>query len=286
MCGPSGAGKTSLVLAGLLPALLRRSSEGREPALGLATAARHCAGHIARSGRSKTCIRPLPPHGDAAPTAVPPLRRKPLHQAHNAEASIARLRAAGVGELFLAVDQFEDLFEGGLHPETQQALATFLTRVKELGVKIVATITSAAMRHLVSVPQLADMFGVEGIFALEPRHDAKFLQAIVSGPALAANLRFENGLDAELITAASRGSQDILPLLELLLTELFERRDKAAGELRWSDYNAGWWPGWRGQFARRSGFCRIDAGATTIRAEDRLAPFHVRGRRDARPRPG
>lgn len=237
VCGPSGAGKSSLVLAGLLPALLRRSSEGRSLRWGLLRPR-----DIARDTSPEREIENLHTalavawrRGADGGTAAP---AEALHKAHNAEALIARLCAAGVGELFLAVDQFEDLFEGGLHPETQRALATFLTRAKELGVKIVATITSVAMRHLVSVPQLADMFGVEGIFALEPRHDAKFLQAIVSGPASAANLRFENGLDAELIAAASRGGQDILPLLELLLTELFERRDKAAGELRWSDYNA------------------------------------------------
>jgi hypothetical protein len=235
--GPSGAGKSSLVLAGLLPALLRRSAKGVSLRWGLL--------------RPRD-IRPDPSPERELDLLLAALAASWLHASEggldiladeilpnfDATAFTKRLRAGGASEALWVVDQFEDLFESGLHPETIQALTDFLAQVSSQGVNIVATIANAALGRLNGYPQLADLFGVEGVFALEPRHDAKFLHAVVGGPAAAANLRFEQGLDAELIAAASHGGPDVLPLLELLLTELFERRDQATRELRWSDYHA------------------------------------------------
>ena len=233
--GPSGAGKSSLVLAGLLPALLRRSSQGQSLRWGLLrprdirpdrspeTELQHLRATLAASSR----------HGDEGGLDAPPDEILPDL---DASVFVERIGAAGASEILLVVDQLEDLFESGLHAETIRALGDFLVRASARGVRIVATMTNAALRNLDEQPALSDLFGVEGVFALEPRYDAKFLQAVVAGPAAAANLHFEKGLDAELIAAASHGGPDVLPLLELLLTELFERRDQETRELRWSDY--------------------------------------------------
>ncbi|TPN37997.1 ATP-binding protein [Mesorhizobium sp. B2-3-3] len=235
--GPSGAGKSSLVLAGLLPALLRRSTQGQSLRWGLLRP-RDIRPNPA-PGRELDLLRATLAASwrhesegglDARVDEIPP--------ALDAAAFTMRLRAAGASEALWVVDQFEDVFDNGLYPETIEALTDFLAQANSHGVKIVATITNAALARLNGFPRLADLFGVEGVFALEPRHDAKFLQAITGGPAAAANLSFEQGLDAELIAAASHGGPDVLPLLELLLTELFERRDQATRELRWSDYRA------------------------------------------------
>jgi len=235
--GPSGAGKSSLVLAGLLPALLRRSAQGQSLRWAL--------------------LRPRDIRSDESPERELEALRAALAASwrHGGEGAVdapedeilpkldasgfaEKLGAHGAGQSLWVVDQLEEVFESGLHPQTIHALAEFLAAVHRQGVMIVATLASAARRALDDAPALAKIFGVEGVFALEPRHDAKFLQAVVSGPASAANLRFETGLDAELIAAASHGGADVLPLLELLLTELFERRDQARRELRWADYRA------------------------------------------------
>lgn len=235
--GPSGAGKSSLVLAGLLPALLRRSSEGQRLRWAL--------------------LRPRDIRPDASPerelealrAALAASRGQggegDLHTSTNeilpkldASGLLKRLRANGASQLLWIIDQLEELFESGLHPATIRAMADFLAEANRQGVKIVATLASSAKHILDDSQPLASIFGIEGVFVLEARHDAKFLQAVITGPAAAANLHFEKGLDAELITAASHGGPDVLPLLELLLTELFERRDQAMRELRWDDYRA------------------------------------------------
>ncbi len=234
--GPSGAGKSSLTLAGLIPALLRRSGEGGAVRWALirprefrADAAIERELDSLRAALASSWLHEGEGGLDAGAEALLP--------DFDADAFAARLSAVG-GEWIWVLDQLDELFDGGLRPATIEALAKFLAEAKVRGVKIVATITNSGMRLLNAQPTLASLFGIEGVYELEPRHDAKFLQAVVGGPAAAANLRFENGLDAELITAASHGGPDVLPLLELLLTELFERRDRATRELRWSDYRS------------------------------------------------
>ena len=236
VCGPSGAGKSSLVLAGVLPALLRRESnaggvrwgllrprdivvdadQSREQGA-LAQAFAAAWGHNEEGGLGATAK-----DGSAPPLAAP--------------AFMAWLGELGATRPVLVVDQLEELFDSRLHPATAEAFADFLAELARAGVKVLATITKAAIADLSQRQKLAACFGLEGQFVLEPRHDATLLDAAIRAPAAAAGLRFEPGLEAELVASASHGGADILPLLELLLTELYERRDLATRELRWSDY--------------------------------------------------
>ena len=236
--GPSGAGKSSLVLAGVMPALLRREAGGDGVRWGL--------------------FRPRDIIARADPAAEQEALLRALAAAwcHEEEGGLGKAAADGAPRLadpgsfanwvkeyggkrpVWVIDQLEELFDARLHPATVETLAGFLADVNRCGMILLATITNAALGALAHLPPLAACFAVEGQYLLEPRHDASLLASVITAPAAAAGLGFEAGLEAELLTAASHGGVDVLPLLELLLTELYERRDPATRQLRFADYNA------------------------------------------------
>jgi len=231
--GPSGAGKSSVVLAGVLPGLLRRRADSLHWGL--------LRPHdIERDGDVGTehanMVRALIDawrHDEEGGAGSVPVDG-PLPQ--SATALIEWLRARGGAQSLLVIDQLEDLFESRLHPATVEALAEFLAELNQDSVKLIATMTNAALPALAQIPALANCFRIEGQYVLEPRHDAAMLETVIRAPAAAAGLSYETGLEAALVGSASHGGTDVLPLLELLLTELYERRDRATNELRVADY--------------------------------------------------
>jgi len=242
--GPSGAGKSSLILAGVLPALMRRGAGGlagdrfrwgllqarsveadidpNRELQSLATAllgawAHGQAGSLPESGRPAAADADLEP-----------------------EAQLARLQAwAGTTEpprFVLVLDQLEQWFDGRLQPATVAALASLASGLVRRGVWLIGGVTSAAAGRLMENQAFAGAFGVEGRFVLDQRLDPARLQAVIDEPAKAARLQFETGLEAQIFSAASHGGTDVLPLLELLLTELYERRDPVARRLKLASY--------------------------------------------------
>ena len=234
--GPSGAGKSSLALAGVMPALLRREAGGDKVRWGLFRP-RDVAAEVDLGREREALVRALAAAwchdeegglGAAAVGGAPPDL--------DAQAFAAWVGDYGAERAVWVIDQLEDLFDARLHPATVEALAQFLAEANRRGMILLATITNAAMAEFAMLPHLAACFGIEGQYVLEPRHDATLLEAVIQAPAAAAGLRFETGLDAELLIAASHGGVDVLPLLELVLTELYERSDPAGRELRFVDY--------------------------------------------------
>lgn len=228
--GPSGAGKSSLVLAGVLPALLR-SAGGEQMRWGLLRPrdiaaqpdAPACAVRLAFAHDEQGGL------GADLGTDAPPL---------DADAFVAWLNMKGARRPVLVIDQLEELCDPLLSAVAVDALVAFLADINRRGVVLIATITNAALPEFSMLAPLAASFGIEGQYVLEPRHDPTLLEAVIGAPAAAAGLRFETGLQAELVAAASHGGADVLPLLELLLTELYDRRDPASRELRLADYRA------------------------------------------------
>ena len=241
--GPSGSGKSSLVLAGVTPALLRRGAEGR-PAGGLVWGLLRPGGVRADvdAGRELDDLAAAAQgawlHDD--PQALSP-RPALGREALDADRLMAWL-TQGAGRappgLVLVVDQLEQWFDAALQPATILTLTNLLAGLAERGVTVIATGTPACAAALADHPALAAAFGVEGRYPLARELDAARMEAVIRGPANAARLHFEPGLDAEIFAAASQGGADVLPLLELLLTELYERRDETRNLLRLSDYRA------------------------------------------------
>lgn len=235
--GPSGAGKSSLVLAGVLPALLRREAGGDGTRWGLLRPRDIVAKpdpERERDSLAQVVARAWCHDDEGGLGAAAQPSASPLEVNHLG----AWLREWGAARPILVIDQLEELFDRRLHSATVDALAQFVADATHHGIQLIATITNAALPALARVPALSACFSIEGQYVLEPRHDAALLEAVIRAPAAAAGLRFEPGLEAELLASASHGGADVLPLLELLLTELYERRDAATREMRLADYRA------------------------------------------------
>lgn len=243
--GASGAGKSSLVLAGVLPALLRRGVPGvLGDTLRWGLLRPHVVTADADPDREREALaeafRAAWLHGEQG-GLTPPRQPAPASADRlDASALLSWLgEAAGSGAVgfVLVLDQMEQWFDGRLQPPTAAALASLVVDLAARGVWVLATATKTADAGLAH-PALAAAFGVEGRYQLAAQLGPARLEAIIQGPAKAARLAFEPGLDAELFAAAGHGGSDVLPLLELLLTELYERRDRSSNVLRMSDYRA------------------------------------------------
>jgi hypothetical protein len=235
--GPSGAGKSSLVLAGVMPALLRRDGCVRWGLL----RPRDIAAYADEAGECEALGRALMSawrHDEQGGLGTAAADDMPAATGLDAGAVAAWLKDSGARTPVLLIDQLEELFEARLQASTVEALARFLADLNGRGVALIATITNAALPELMKLPALAACIGVEGQYVLDAGPAPTLIEAVISAPAAAAGLRFETGLQAELIASASHGGTDVLPLLELLLTELYDRRDPATRELRLSDYRA------------------------------------------------
>ncbi len=231
--GPSGSGKSSLVQAGVIPALLRRGApDGIDTRWGILRS-RMVAADVdpARELASlEAALRACWQHGEEGGLSRGAGSFTDWLEDRSTEATRTRC--------VLVLDQMEEWLQGPLQAGTVRHLAQSLVELAGRGVWLVGTLTSAAHSQLQQYPELAAIFGIEGQYALAPQHSAISLKAVIDEPARAAGLHFEPGLDAELFAAASHGGADVLPLLELLLTELYERRDPSLNELRFEAYRA------------------------------------------------
>ena len=231
--GTSGSGKSSLVQAGVIPALLRRGGpEGIDTRWGILRP-RMVAADIdpAREIASlEAAMSACWQHGEEGGLSPGAGSFMEWLEARSIEATRTRC--------VLVLDQMEEWLQGPLQAATVRHLAQSLAELAGRGVWLIGTLTSAAYSQLQQSPELAAIFGIEGQYALTPQNSAVGLKAAIDEPARAAGLCFEPGLDAELFAAASHGGADVLPLLELLLTELYERRDPSLNELRFEAYRA------------------------------------------------
>ena len=240
--GPSGSGKSSLVLAGLLPALLRRAGTGATPApgtpWGLLRPSWVAADHDAQRELAGLVTALLNCWRDAAGVALqsPGAGGSDTIEPNVLIAHWQKQSADQPVRPVLVLDQLEGWLRSPLQPQTLAHLWCWLEHALCAGFTLIATLADTGHDLFREHAALGAMFGPEGEFRLEPLRRAEALQAIILEPARTAKLRFEPGLEAEIFAAACRGGADVLPLLELLLTVLYERREPARNELRTSDY--------------------------------------------------
>jgi DNA-binding winged helix-turn-helix (wHTH) protein len=246
LLGPSGAGKTSLVQAGLIPAL--KAGAGINPAdAGLAISDHvqlDCA-DMGQAGLLETLAsvlldaeidgRLLFENTSAAALADYMTRDLPglIEQLQKRLAAI---------RLAVFIDRFEAIFR--LPHAGEQERAAFINVLDQLarcgGVLLVLACRNDFYPHLTAYPALMGMKLRGGHFDLTPPGSADIAQ-IIRHPAQVAQLRYTvdehgEGLDELLISAARSGS-DTLPLLQYCLQELFRQRG-AGGELSHTAYRA------------------------------------------------
>lgn len=208
--GDSGAGKSSLIRAGVLP-LLTRAQAGGVPWRSV----------VVRPGR-----QPLDALADALATGEADARtlRRLLCHGHASAAELARLLDIHDGRpLCLVIDQFEELFESTAEDDGLQALriAQFLSAVAAPspmpGFWVVLTMRSEYLGRCASVPGLAELVG-ENQYLL-PRMGREDLLRAVREPASLYGGEVTPGFAAWLVDRTA-GNPDQLPLVQHALAYL------------------------------------------------------------------
>ncbi|MGV9963650.1 nSTAND1 domain-containing NTPase, partial [Streptomyces olivaceus] len=217
LLGPSGSGKSSLVQAGVLPAL----AQGRLPG----------------SDRWRPVLtRP----GPNLPGA---LTRAGLPQNENENGDAADVRTV------LVVDQFEELLAPSAGPGTLQALARITAAIRsDAALSVVLVMRDDFYSRLSALaPDLLDtVLQAKGVLNVPATLSTADLDAIVTGPAHDLDTTFDPGLAEQIIAdvlalsprpdGVHSAPVTVLPLLEVALTRLWERRLDHDGRLTHDAY--------------------------------------------------
>jgi serine/threonine protein kinase/DNA-binding SARP family transcriptional activator/WD40 repeat protein len=224
--GPSGGGKSSLVLAGVLPALRAGGVEGSE---------NWVSAHVVPGGHPfdelATALAALSsdPPTDLARELAAPDARGLLRVAQ-------RLSRELDTELLVIVDQLEELFTLLASDETRERFVLALTEAAAdpaSRIRIVLTLRADFFHEALSLPVLGAIVSSANL-ALAPLDPEATHEAIVE-PAARAGLELEPGL-AERIIADLAGQPGSLPLLQFTLDRL--AATSANGRLSHAGYEA------------------------------------------------
>ncbi|MGW1173573.1 nSTAND1 domain-containing NTPase [Kitasatospora sp. NPDC002543] len=219
LLGPSGSGKSSLVQAGVLPAL--------------------AAGRLPGSDRwLPVVVRP----GPDLPAA--------LARAGQPGADDGDVAGAVPGpRTVLVVDQFEELLAPSAGPQALRTLARITAVIRsDAAVSVVLVMRDDFYSRLSALaPDLLDVaLRARGVLNIPATLTAADLDAIVTGPAHDLGTRFDPGLAERIIAdvlalnprtaGSSEAPVTVLPLLEIALTRLWERRSEHDGRLTHDAY--------------------------------------------------
>jgi WD40 repeat protein/serine/threonine protein kinase len=234
---PSGVGKSSLIRAGVIPAL-KRSGEGWDacvvrPGRGALAA---LAGVLAQM-QSTDSVAEGEGHGASARASGPlldgPSREMldPVLQRVRTEPGYlgARLRALAWSKLrriLIFVDQFEELWTLGTPPQERAAFMACLAALADDAASPLRVVVSMRSDFL---DRLADdrHFKTEvmrGLVLLPPMGRAGLREALLR-PVEACELRFESDALVDDMLDALEATQGALPLLQFTAARLWELRD-------------------------------------------------------------
>ncbi|RFP21555.1 transcriptional regulator [Duganella sp. BJB488] len=243
--GPSGAGKTSLVQAGLIPAL-KAGAAPAESGLAIASHLQLDCADMGQSGLLDTLASVLLDAELDGKLLFENTSAVALAQrmAHDLPGLIDHLQARlPTIRLMLFIDRFEAIFR--LPHIGEQERAAFIHVLDQLArsgcILIVLACRNDFYPHLSAHPALMSMKLRGGHFDLAPPGAADIAQ-IIRHPVQVAQLRYtvdaETGesLDQVLIDAAKAGP-DTLPLLQYCLQELYRLRSPD-GELSHASFHA------------------------------------------------
>jgi WD40 repeat protein len=246
LVGASGAGKSSLLNAGLVPALqdgaLDEADSGPPAVLQLVPGADPVKELTRRIPELASVTSPEPGEDAREPDTAPF-----THAVHKAVSAWARRETTSSAPAVVIVDQFEETFtlcpdeaERRTFVQLLHAASTPAGPGEPAPVLVVLGIRADFYEQCLAHPELAD--------ALQHRHmvlgplTTTELREAVTGPAKAVGLELEPGL-AELITRevsadGPRGTHDVgvLPLLSHALLATWQRRK--AGRLTLAGYRA------------------------------------------------
>ena len=246
LVGASGCGKSSLMRAGVLPALtcpgviagiglwrravMQPSDAAADLIRGLAAAllAETALPELVDAGLDEdelTCLL------REAPGGVAPLLRSTLLQVADRVRSAEKLAQPPRARLVLAVDQLEEVFtDERIDPGARQAWLVAIDALIQAGqVWVIATMRSDFYDRASQSKELVKLKEGGGQVDLLPPSPAE-IGRLVRQPALMAGLRFaEDSRTGErlddVLRDAAAAAPDALPLLEFTLDQLYRRRE-------------------------------------------------------------
>lgn len=211
--GPSGSGKSSLVQAGLIPALGQGAVPGSDRWL------------------ITTMVPGLHPFEEMEAALLRIAVNPPqslLAQLGEDERGLLRaakrcLPAGEQTELLLVIDQFEELFTLAAAPEARRFMDSLYAAAADprSPVRIVITLRADFYDRPLTVPNFSELVR-EHTEAVTPLTTAELDEAI-RGPARRIGVKLEEGLVPRIV-ADVHDQPGALPLLQYALTELFEQR--------------------------------------------------------------
>jgi WD40 repeat protein len=216
LVGPSGAGKTSFVQAGLFPTANSRWSTaickpGSNPQLGL----------------GRAMARAMTGDGDVMDLLLR------FDDPHVAVDVLSRWRRRSDRAL-LVVDQFEELFTQN-SPDVQQRFTDLLERlVLEADVHVLLSMRDDFMIRCRDFETLQPTFA--DLTAL-PTLSGAALRRALTQPALQCGYRFEDDELVDEMLAEVEGERGALPLLAFAAARLWEKRDRETGLLTRQAYH-------------------------------------------------
>jgi serine/threonine protein kinase len=223
--GPSGVGKSSLIRAGVIPALKRTGEgwdacvlrPGRQPLAALVGAVAQLR---AASGAARAARDAAPPAPDGID--VERLRAEPGHLG-------AQLRARAASKLrriLVFVDQFEELYTLGAPASERAAFLTCLAGMADDAASPLRVVLSLRSDFLDRMAEDRH-FGAEvtrGLVLLPPM-GREGLREALTRPVEATELRFESDALIDRMLDALDTSVGALPLLQFTAARLWELRD-------------------------------------------------------------
>ena len=213
--GPSGSGKSSLIKAGLLPAL----RHGALTTLPHPFIAEMMPGNHPLEELEAALLR-------IAVNPIPGLLNQLREDRRGLVRAAKRILPVDPStELFLVIDQFEELF---VLVDDEEMRAHFINNLLSAAsdprgrVRIILTLRADFYDRPLLYPRLAELVrsNTEVVVPLSPR---ELEQAIVA-PVERAGVQLETGLTATIINDVGE-QPGMLPLLQYAMTELFERRE-------------------------------------------------------------
>jgi WD40 repeat protein/serine/threonine protein kinase len=213
--GPSGSGKSSVVRAGLLPALRRGElAQSPHPFIADLLPGTHPLEEL-EAALLRVSINPIPGLLDQLQEDRRGLVR----------AAKRILPSDPSTELILVVDQFEEIFT---LVESDAVRMQFIDNLLSAAtdprgrVRVILTLRADFYDRPLAMPRLAELVRshTEVIIPMSARE----MEQAISAPAERVGVRLESGLAATIINDVGE-QPGSLPLLQYALTELFERRE-------------------------------------------------------------
>ena len=212
--GPSGAGKSSLVSAGVLPALRRGDLPGAERWFMTTMVPGSDPFEELEAALLHVAVNPPPSRAEQLDCGPDSIRR-------------AIRRAVGSdSHLLVVIDQFEELYTQCPSDVADRFIEGLSTAVSErLGPRsphVIVTLRADFFDRPLSDLRLAPLFNAHTVAVGAMKPDA--LELAITGPASRAGVVVEPALIDEVMRDAE-GQPAALPLVQYMLTELFEHRD-------------------------------------------------------------